>query len=125
MKIKTKDLTGVALDWAVGMAEGYELNLYGVDPSIRARVPGLGVHAPWRPSRYWAQGGPIIERERINVYEDIHPTSTWGATIYEVDAEPWQEYGPTPLIAALRAYVASNFGDEIELPDELHPGAPV
>jgi hypothetical protein len=28
-------------------------------------------------------------------------------------------YGPTPLIAAMRCYVASKLGDEVELPEEL------
>jgi hypothetical protein len=29
------------------------------------------------------------------------------------------EFAPTPLIAAMRCYVASKMGDEIELPEEL------
>lgn len=28
-------------------------------------------------------------------------------------------YGPTPLIAAMRCYVASKLGDEVEIPEEL------
>lgn len=27
-------------------------------------------------------------------------------------------YGPTPLIAAMRCYVASKLGEEVEIPDE-------
>jgi hypothetical protein len=27
--------------------------------------------------------------------------------------------GPTPLIAAMRCYVASKLGDEVEIPSEL------
>jgi len=27
--------------------------------------------------------------------------------------------GPTPLIAAMRCYVASKLGDEVEIPQEL------
>ena len=30
--------------------------------------------------------------------------------------------GPTPLIAAMRCYVASKLGDEIEIPTELTKG---
>jgi hypothetical protein len=29
------------------------------------------------------------------------------------------EYGPTPLIAAMRCYVASRLGDEVDVPEEL------
>lgn len=64
MKVKTSELTGRALDWMTGVALGYEMSSYGTE-SLRARVPGLGVHAPWRPSYYWSQGGPIIEREGL------------------------------------------------------------
>lgn len=28
-------------------------------------------------------------------------------------------FGPTPLIAAMRCYVASKLGDEVEVPEEL------
>jgi hypothetical protein len=38
------------------------------------------------------------------------------------DDENWDanvQYGPTPLIAAMRCYVASKLGDEVEVPDEL------
>ena len=28
-------------------------------------------------------------------------------------------HGPTPLVAAMRAYVASKLGDEIDVPDDL------
>ena len=28
-------------------------------------------------------------------------------------------FGPTPLIAAMRCFVASKLGDEVDVPDEL------
>lgn len=121
MKIKTSELIGAALDWAVGTAEGYDLSLYGVDPSIRARVPGQGVHAPWRPAYYWNQGGPIIEQERIHwgmtAVPHGAPPTTYLAYQYQRGVRPVK--GPTPLIAAMRCYVASKLGDEVEIPEEL------
>jgi len=33
--------------------------------------------------------------------------------------EEWGCYGPTPLIAAMRCYVASKLGEEVEAPEEL------
>lgn len=127
MLIQTSELTGAALAWAVGMAEGYELSLYGVDPSIRARVPGLGVHAPWRPDRYWNQGGPIIDREKIELlyYGDMGMSNApWeaqvGQDIHYIDQGPGEATpGTTPLIAAMRCYVGSKLGDEVDVPDEL------
>ena len=118
MKIKTNELTGPALYWAVGLANNMELSLYGVDPSIRARVPGLNVMAPWKPSFYWNQGGPIIERERILIQPEIgkeNSGNAWSA----ISLTGYVSYGPTPLIAAMRCYVASKLGDEVEIPNEL------
>jgi hypothetical protein len=60
----------------------------------------------------WAQGGPIIERENISLRHEVH--CGWGAHVSGQISESCFE--PTPLIAAMRAYVASKFGDEV--PDE-------
>jgi len=97
MKIKTSDLTLLALDRAVAHALG---------------APDDGNGLPYY-STDWAQGGPIIERERIDVlYEhDLR----WIA----VPQKGIESYGPTPLIAAMRCYVASKLGDEVEIPEEL------
>ena len=71
-------------------------------------MPGL---APFMPASDWCHGGPIIERERIV----LAPAGDgWRAAKFDrVEASPWR--GATPLIAAVRAYVASKFGDEVEL----------
>lgn len=108
--MKVNELTGAALDWAVAKCEGFDLlNIYG---HIRMDF------CP-RYSTDWAQGGPIIEREGL--YICLTPLA-------ETPDEKWMatdkygqitEYGPTPLIAAMRCYVASKLGDEIDLPKEL------
>lgn len=101
LEMKTSELTGVALDWAVAKCE--HENLY-MEPY----------------STNWAQGGPIIEREKIGLHCG---DGTWG-----VDNGVWEashpkclyvERGATPLIAAMRVYVASQLGEEIELPEGL------
>jgi hypothetical protein len=61
--------------------------------------------------------GPIIEREEISVN---WANGQWQAhTQNDQDEYEQIEYGPTPLIAAMRCYVASKMGDEIDLPKEL------
>jgi hypothetical protein len=71
------------------------------------------------PSTDWAQGGPIIEQKRIGIepiyqgYDVLH----WSAV---QELGEGRRAGPTPLIAAMRCYVASNLGDDVEVPDELH-----
>jgi hypothetical protein len=69
----------------------------------------------FNPSTNWSQGGPIIEREKIalNLSEN-----GWVATRIEPPSVS-EARGPTPLVAAMRCYVASKLGDEVEVPDEL------
>jgi len=89
----------------------------------------------YSPSTVWAIGGPIIEREWIALHQGAPAEridGRWIRTTVEwfsgVDAETeWEGLipcekskpivtGQTPLIAAMRAYVASRFGETIELP---------
>jgi hypothetical protein len=148
-QIKVSEATNTQLDWLVGVAEGcYDLELYGVDPSIRAWKRGLGVTAPYRPTTNWSQMGPIIERERITVVcaeGEYNPDKAgtpqcydtyWVATFGRLT--PYTNYGPqgdnwgdaftvavggnsgnTPLIAAARCFVSSKLGETVEVPDEL------
>lgn len=111
--MRTSDLTGAALDWAVAKC---------VDDGL-ADFTAAG----WRfyPSTNWAQGGPIIERERIDLFTEKGTPESWVASVarYQNGAKlvGWRrhQYGPTPLIAAMRCYVASKLGDEVEIPEEL------
>ena len=100
MKIKTSELTGAALDWAVAKCEG---NIY---------------HGPaWtKYSTNWAQGGPIIEREGICIGRTAGGVA-WDAIHPNADDIMFRAY--TPLIAAMRCYVASKLGSEVEIPQEL------
>jgi hypothetical protein len=102
VKIKTSELAEAALDWAAAKCEG------GVGENQL-----LG--AWYAPSTNWAQGGPIIEREKINP-EWMPRSECWMANCV-ADRAPYE--GPTPLIAAMRCYVASKLGDEVEIPEEL------
>lgn len=112
MKHKTAELTGALLDDAVALIE---------DVPIRYLVVGEGQSAvwnrpPWSPSTNWEDGGPIIERERLSVLT-AHPG--WEA-FHKGHTSPRLKdaegiYGPTYLVAAMRCFVASKFGDEVDL----------
>ena len=105
--MKTSELTGPALDWAVARANGH----IDDETIIRRLEPD---EDGWciAYSTDWSQGGPIIERERIELE---HDGFAWWARITADE-----DYtGPTPLIAAMRCYVASKLGDEIELPKDF------
>jgi len=125
MKIKTAEATPLQLDWVVAVLEGRKPSLYGptesavrfnagIKPHVRVENLYDGNYAArdnyWSPSTDWAQGGPIIEREKIELFH-YGASDTWEGQIIE-----HVQYGPTPLIAAMRCYVASKLGDEVELP---------
>ena len=110
MKIKTNKLNEIALDWAVCCIEGQQMSRYT------------------RYSTDWSQGGPIIEREGIELlcnvtermaarFKSAH--ADWFACLRSNRLE--HHHGPTPLIAAMRCFIASKLGDEIEVPEELNP----
>lgn len=137
-RVSTSELSGAALDWAVAKASR-RLDSWILD----GRLPGTSIiditvherrrvvvwagssghpaprtkadlrdYVPWAPSTDWAQGGPILDRERINLepFRDINGDQ-WSAD------GAWNS--PTPLVAAMRCYVASKLGDEVDVPEEL------
>ena len=103
MKVKISELIGPALDWAVAsVTEMYVI------------VGGLVwvMDDPYQPSTNWSQGGPIIEREKLDLYRYA---GYWGSNNPSgIGCE-----GPTPLIAAMRCFVASKLGDEVDVSEEL------
>lgn len=143
MKAKTSELIGPALDWAVALAEKLnprflkEEEAYNADVLTNTlkrgdyvvvlrpnnRLTPLGQYngyndgVCWKnvfsPSTDWSQGGPIIEQKKITPYadDDCWVAQAWKSTVTEA--------GPTPLIAAMRCYVASKIGNEVDIPEEL------
>ena len=94
--MKTFELTGAALDWAVGKADQCDF-------------------APVKYSTKWEFGGPIIEQENMDLMR-LDDDRGWKSVNYDRTVKA---YGPTPLIAAMRCYVASRLGDEVEIPLEV------
>lgn len=123
--MKTSELTGAALDWAVAKCEGWELKSgrWGYSAKVwleRTDSTGIWRKEVWEftPSTDWSQGGPIIEREKIDLH---HIGSAWTASIYapKWHARDHEQFGPTPLIAAMRCFCCSKLGDEVDIPEEL------
>jgi hypothetical protein len=111
--MKTSELTGAALDWAVSLIDEPEACKYGAQDwrEQRTRTVKNGEYV-YRYHQSWAQGGPIIERERF----EFRQAKTGMLASYQ-GGQTW--FGPTPLIAAMRCYVASKLGDNINIPEEL------
>lgn len=108
MKIETNELIGPALDWAVTRAAGVWNNLLGYTSEAVK---------PYSTS--WQYGGPILERGHFSV--NVDHSGVWLAyTEWNyADEKRFMQSGPTPLIATMRCFVASELGDEIDIPEEL------
>ena len=114
--MKTSELTGALLDQWVARAEG---KCATTNPKEwgNALINDFGrlsiAKGSWdcakyfEPSKNWRHGGPIIEQQKMYVEWDAD--GFWVA--HTVDSKTVQ--GPTLLIAAMRAYVAGKFGDEV------------
>jgi hypothetical protein len=119
-QMKTSELIGAALDWAVAKCEGVT-----VLPKMRGGcyvTLNKGETVLLCYSTDWAQGGPIIEREGISIrYSEKDARGAWYAVLgpNRFLSPDHEGSGPTPLIAAMRCYVASKLGDDINMPEEL------
>ena len=118
MKIKTQDLIGVALDWAVAKCEE---PIGGYKGWVQEDLD-KGILHGMKYSAHWEWAGPLIEREKIRiVFRELEMYSYWFAEAHK----PYQgnQYiggkGQTPLVAAMRCLVASKLGDEVDIPEEL------
>ncbi len=123
--MKVGELSGALLDYWVARAEGYSESvdslMMHIDGSCRiAWHEGDDADSLFNPSASWAWGGPIIDRVPFGIFERFE--GCWAAGIYRPQPGMWglcvsYQLGDTLLIAAMRAYVASNFGDEVS--DEI------
>lgn len=127
---KTSQLSGIALDYAVALAEGFGPRQYMRSIDVRLNVEGKAsallvpinrAYVIWTPTTC-QQGDAIIDREKIST--TINHNGTWLAYIgYNLnDEQLFMMAGATRREAAMRCYVASKLGDEVEIPKELING---
>lgn len=141
MKVAVNELSGIALDWAVTSIVAPDALLYGVGDWRESRCRGgaPGGEYPHRYGSSWAQGGPIIEAEGILLRAIRQPgheldgvwlampaaragTCTmvsWVRHLFKDKGRPGFWPGETALVAAMRCFVASKLGNEIELPEGM------
>lgn len=109
--MKTADLQGAALDWAVALIEFPAPDYEDNDRFVYVQGDD---EFHYSPSTNWSLGGPIIEREGITLLS--HDVDLWEAS-YNPHTKVFN--GATSLIAAMRCYVASKLGEDVEIPTEL------
>lgn len=118
MKHKVSELEGALLDAAVSKAHGYKYDVRHDELLQKQLVMALDAEGqPWFPAEHWAHGGPIIERQHITLRSrrDEVRWLDWAAFVGDDPTGAVTCWGPTPLIAAMRAYAASKFGEFVEL----------
>jgi hypothetical protein len=122
MKHRVAELDGALLDAAVAIAEDKRLckSLYN-----KRLILGFSVDAEIDIPSYstgWAYAGPIIERERIQLEPPVDNVAIgyggplWSAYAFNCEPPFPMRRGPTALVVAMRAYVASKYGETVELP---------
>ena len=87
--MQVSDLTGPALDWAVAKACSLSTSPLTLDAGITCKYVGELGYVAWSSNGL----GPHTNEH--------------------------SQFGPSPLIAICRCFVAKTLGDEIDLPEEL------
>ncbi len=119
--MKTTDLIGPALDWAVGKCEEIKIDFINTRKGVvvlEINPADEDVSTHYHPSTNWARGGPLIDKARILLYPMPGQQDRWAARV-TCPIEGNYMYGDTALIAAMRAYVFFTLGFEVHLPKEL------
>jgi len=132
MKIKVSEATNIQLNYLVAVSMGgvgfhYDtVATYWIKLDGKDRALSKGWAQSFTPTTDWAQGGPIIDSEKLCVgfnhqadpeYCPINDPTTncWARTT----SGGYLKYGPTPLIAAMRCFVVSKLGEEVDIPEAL------
>lgn len=130
-KLKTAELSGIALDWAIARLTRSEGQVRIFRPHRWNDKGYIEVHqfgSTW--SRYdpstTIQGNALIDEHKISTVIEAYDPSTWRASNgvelgnhYRFDNEC---HGDTRLIAAMRCICLVKYGEEIEVPAMLVAG---
>ncbi|MBV4490913.1 DUF2591 domain-containing protein [Pseudomonas oryzicola] len=127
IEVRVSNLVGEALGWAVGKAEGLDLQLAppgynGVPWRVFARYQGQAIEHTKRfnPWEDWALGGPLIDKYKLDLGAPLENKSgPWNANTEW--GHPLGQKGETALVAVCRAIVAHMLGDTVQVPKELMP----
>lgn len=118
IEVKTDDLIGPDLDFAVAQAIGEQVEFYCGCVCLMTAWDEHGDRPNYQPSIDWAQGGPLLELKNWSL--PYRATARHHLGKYEACSPGGLPHnGDTPLIAACRAIVAATFGTTVSVPKEL------
>lgn len=129
MIVKTRELSGRHLDYAVAKSLGYEIADFSRKTSpIYINVDKNHFFVAFNPSENGEQCGCFIDKYGLNVEHESSLGITDEPGYYAISLKDTRnsnvvfknyQFGETPQIAICRAVVFIELGDEIEIPDEL------
>ena len=133
VKVKVAEASGVVLDYMVAMALGHNIVWDGIaywisdlntSKLIGSKWKACGKPCGWSPSNYWEHGGSIIAREQIS-FDNFkgHPCAAFMGNHAKYEFRQWAPEGQI-LIAAMRCFVVSKLGEEVEVPNKLLKAQP-
>lgn len=139
IEVKTSELIGPALDWAVGYSVRAEKLLAGQFAGSReAWVIDWICASSYSPSTHWEDCGPLIEKYKVLIspptssvhrnfgYMDkrngYYESGFWSSTIFGKDRKHRRaafNHPDSALIVACRAITQFELGDTVQIPKEL------
>ena len=117
MIIKTSELIGPALDWAVAKCLGVH-PVYLIGKNFLSHQDQCNMCYSFD----WSQGGTIIELKGISCILQSESEPRRWVSEYSLGcarSDHGRSWGPTALIAAMRCYCLAQLGDEVKIPKEL------
>lgn len=126
IEVKTADLVGEALHWAVAIAENLEPFVQPPEYGNPHRVflpKKYFIGERYTPSTDWSQGGPLIEKHNVQLSFNGHRSGGFSAYVCNDSGVEYRPSGSgkTHLVAVCRAVVASKFPNVFKVPTELVP----
>jgi len=116
VKVKTSELSGVQLDYAVAWSVDWGQPVLHIT-SGGSFVELMGV--VFSPTSNWSQCGPMIADHKLNISHNPsgrRPEEPWFCCD---NSETFWSIGETAMVAICRAVVAAKLGDEVDIPNEL------
>lgn len=111
-KVLVAEATEAQIDWMVAKIKGFDAIAYEKARNKMLHRRDDAQPRAYSPSTSPSQAYPIIDQKKISVFS-LH--EKWGANV-----NAWTiQYGPTPLVAAMRCFIVSELGPEVEVPEEL------
>lgn len=110
MKVKTSELSGVQLDYAVAWAVYWGQPVLHIT-SETSFVELMG--SVYSPSTDWRDCSSLVDYVE---HVSLQPGKLWAAVACGVFQYHKAE---TPMVAICRAVVSAKLGDEVDIPDDL------